>query len=176
MRIYIPAMLTDLHRFVDDETVLVRGGTAFALTPTLREQYVSDDDEQLEHIAFLDAARASLRILTGAAGDPLPTGAASRKRVVISADVDDKSVTCRPDLDCAVVRLAEETIPASCVAAVHVDLDVAGDAVTVALNVIDAADLGDEDAELTVGDAEDVELAWYAPEEVAFLLDLSELA
>lgn len=52
----------------------------------------------------------------------------------------------------------------------------AGDAVTAALNVIDAADLGDEDAELTVGDAEDVELAWYAPEEVAFLLDLSELA
>ena len=76
---------------------------------------------------------------------------------------------------CIRVR-AEETIPASCVAAVHVDLDVAGDAVTAALNVIDAADLGDEDAELTVGDAEDVELAWYAPEEVAFLLDLSELA
>lgn len=74
MRIYIPAMLTDLHRFVDDETVLVRGGTAFALTPTLREQYVSDDDEQLEHIAFLDAARASLRILTGAAGILSPRG------------------------------------------------------------------------------------------------------
>ena len=38
--------------------------------------------------------------------------------------------------------------------------------------VIDEADLGDEDAELTVGDALDHDLAWYATQELPFLLDL----
>ncbi len=35
-----------------------------------------------------------------------------------------------------------------------------------------AADLGDEDAELVVGDAQDHDLAWYANQELPFLLDL----
>lgn len=173
MRIYIPALVTDLRRFVDEGTVVVRGGTAFALTPALREHYISGDDEELEDIAFRQAARSSLRLLSGAAGDTLPAGVASRKRVVVSADVDDDAVTCRPDLDTAVVRLAEDTIAARCVAAVHVDLDMAGDVVAAAVAASAAADMGDEDAELVVGDAEDIELAWYAPEEVPFLLDLS---
>ena len=38
--------------------------------------------------------------------------------------------------------------------------------------VIDQADLGDGDAEFTLGEAEDHELAWYAPEELPFLLEL----
>ena len=38
--------------------------------------------------------------------------------------------------------------------------------------MIDAADLGNEDAELTVGDAQDHDLAWYAPQELPFLLEL----
>ena len=32
--------------------------------------------------------------------------------------------------------------------------------------------LGDEDAELTVGDAQDHDLAWYATQELPFLLEL----
>jgi len=39
-------------------------------------------------------------------------------------------------------------------------------------NAADVADFGDEDAELTVGDAQDHDLAWYAPQELPFLLDL----
>lgn len=35
-----------------------------------------------------------------------------------------------------------------------------------------AHDLGDEDAELVVGDAQDHDLAWYANQELPFLLDL----
>jgi hypothetical protein len=38
--------------------------------------------------------------------------------------------------------------------------------------VIDAADLGDLDAEFVVGEAEDHELAWYATQELPFLLEL----
>lgn len=164
MRIYIPAIMADLPSFVEKEEVLVRGGTAFALTPALREYYIAGDEEELEHVAFSDAARASLRILSGTSG---------RKRVVISADVPDDDVTVRPDLDKAVVRLDREMIPATTVAAIHIDVEMAEDAVVEAAAVIHAAELGDEDAEITVGNAEDFELAWYAPEEIGFLLELS---
>jgi len=58
------------------------------------------------------------------------------------------------------------------VAAVYVDLAEAEGAVRAAAAVVDAADLGDPDAEFTVGEAEDHELAWYAPQEISFLLDL----
>jgi hypothetical protein len=44
--------------------------------------------------------------------------------------------------------------------------------VTAAIEAIDAADLGDEDADLIVGDAQDHDLAWYAIQELPFLLEL----
>ena len=40
------------------------------------------------------------------------------------------------------------------------------------MSAIDAADLGDPDAEFVLGDAEDHELAWYATQELPFLLEL----
>jgi hypothetical protein len=40
---------------------------------------------------------------------------------------------------------------------------------------VDKADLGDLDAEFLVGEAEDQELAWYAPAEISFLVDLGDL-
>ena len=58
------------------------------------------------------------------------------------------------------------------VAAVHVDLAGAADHVRAAVDAVDRADLGDEDAELTVGDALDVDLAWYDAVELPFLLTL----
>ena len=44
--------------------------------------------------------------------------------------------------------------------------------VEAAITAVDEADLGDEDAELTVGDALDVDLAWYDAAELPFLLTL----
>ena len=41
-----------------------------------------------------------------------------------------------------------------------------------AIDAVDEADLGDEDAEFVVGDAQDHDLAWYAPQELPFLLEL----
>jgi hypothetical protein len=58
------------------------------------------------------------------------------------------------------------------VAAVHLDTSDAEPAVRAAATVIDQADLGDGDAEFALGEAEDHELAWYAPEELPFLLEL----
>jgi hypothetical protein len=91
------------------------------------------------------------------------------RRVVVCADID--GVRLRPDLDDGAVTLPGP-VAQSVVAAVYVDLPDATDAVRAAAEVVDAADLGDPDAEFTLGDADDHELAWYAPQEVPFLLEL----
>jgi hypothetical protein len=88
---------------------------------------------------------------------------------VLVADADD--VTLRPDLDDAVVRLGRPVTTDHIVAA-FVDNAAAEPAVTAAIEVVDDADLGDEDAELIVGDAQDHDLAWYAVQELPFLLEL----
>ena len=58
------------------------------------------------------------------------------------------------------------------VIAAYVDNADAEPAVLPAIEAVDAADLGDEDAEFIVGDAQDHDLAWYAPQELPFLLEL----
>ena len=91
------------------------------------------------------------------------------RRAVLVADVGEAK--CRPDLDDAVVRIGAPVTIDDVVAA-FVDNAAAEPAVSAAIAVIDAADLGDEDAELTVGDAQDHDLAWYAVQELPFLLEL----
>ncbi|MFD9895348.1 DUF6912 family protein [Amycolatopsis sp. NPDC059027] len=162
MRVYLPATIAMLRELNTTGEFRARSGTAFALTPALREAYASGSDEELEYAALLDAARASLRLIAAEEkGEP--------RRAVVSADVE--GATHRPDLDDAVVRLAGPVLLKD-IAAIHVDAAEAEDAVTAAAAVIDAADLGDPDAEFTLGDAEDHELAWYAPQELPFLLEL----
>ncbi|RKT85464.1 hypothetical protein SAMN05421805_118137 [Saccharopolyspora antimicrobica] len=162
MRVYLPATLPMLRQLAEEKQLQPLGGTAFALTPALRESYASGDTEELEYAAMREAARASLRLIAGEEKPEL-------RRVVISADVDE--VTLRPDLDHAVVKVSGP-VQWKQIAAVHVDAAEAEDAVRAAAEVIDAADLGDPDAEFALGDAEDHELAWYAPQEVPFLLEL----
>ena len=159
-----------LAQLVADGSLRPVNGTAFAVTPTLREAYSEGDDDELADVALRDAALASLRLL---GGDAAETGGLPARRAVLEADVEDDvaGITLRPDLDDAVVRLAGE-IPFERVIAAYVDNAAAEPAVLAAVEVVDAADLGDEDAELTVGDAQDHDLAWYAPQELQFLLDL----
>lgn len=164
MRVYIPATLAMLAQLVADGSLWPVSGTAFAVTPALREAYAEGDDEELAEVALAEAALASLRLLaTGGAAELAP------RRAVLVADVDD--VTLRRDLDDAVVRLGAPVAMANVVAA-FVDNAAAEADVKAAIAVVDAADLGDEDAELTVGDAQDHDLAWYATQELPFLLDL----
>jgi hypothetical protein len=165
VRVYVPATWPMLEKMVDSGLLTPIGGTAFGLTPKLRESYTSGDDEELEHVAMLEAARASLRLLAvewGLGEDGVPA-----RRVVVAADLEQ--VTLRPDLDDGAVRLAGP-VPLEKVAAVHVDDADAEYAVTQAAAAVDAADLGDMDAEFLIGEAEDHELAWYDPSEVAFLV------
>jgi hypothetical protein len=167
MRVYIPATLAMLQQLVADGSFRAVGGTAFAVTPALREAYTHGDDEELAEVALGEAALASVRLLATPhtdAGPELPT-----RRAVLVADVD--GVTARRDLDDAVVRLGGPVALGDVVAA-YVDTGAAEPAVAAAAAVIDEADLGDEDAELTVGDAQDHDLAWYATQELPFLLEL----
>jgi hypothetical protein len=164
MRVYIPVTVAMLQRLVADRLLHAVNGTAFSVTPTLREAYAEGDDDELAEVALREAALASLRLLSGEDAGELP-----RRRAVLVADVDD--ATPRPDLDDAVVRLPGP-VPFDRVVCAHVDNTDAEPAVAAAIDAIDAADLGDEDAELIVGDAEDHDLAWYAPQELPFLLEL----
>lgn len=178
MRVYIPATVPMLRSLVADGEFTAVNGTAFALTPAFRESYASGDTEELEYAAMREAARASLRLLAAELGPGEPDadadtaepgdGAVAR-RAVVAADVG--GVTPRPDLDHAVVRLAGP-VPMRTVAAVHLDTEEAQAAVRPAADAVDAADLGDMDAEFLLGDAEDHELAWYAPQELPFALEL----
>jgi hypothetical protein len=134
----------------------------------LREAYAEGDDDELADVALREAAMASLRLL--AAQKAEGTGEASApRRAVLAADVHD--VKFRPDLDDAVVRLGAPVAIEQVIAA-YVDNEGAEPAVSKAIEVIDVADLGDEDADLIVGDAQDYDLAWYANQELPFLLDL----
>jgi hypothetical protein len=159
-----------LQQLVAEGSLRPVSGTAFAVTPKLREAYAEGDDDELGEVALAEAALASLRLLAGAAedsgqsGDELPP-----RRAVLVADVGD--VTLRPDLDDAVVRIGAPVTTDDVVAA-YVDNAAAEPQVKAATAVIDAADLGDEDAELTVGDAQDHDMAWYAVQELPFLLEL----
>lgn len=164
MRVYIPATLAMLQQLVADGSLWPVSGTAFAVTPALREAYAEGDDDELGEVALRDAALASLRLLAGDDPSELPP-----RRAVLVAEVND--ATLRPDLDDAVVRLGAPVAIDDVVAA-FVDTAAAETHVKAAIPVVDAADLGDEDAELTVGDAQDHDLAWYATQELPFLLEL----
>jgi hypothetical protein len=153
-----------LQQLVADRMLHARSGTAFAVTPTLREAYAQGDDDELADVALREAALASLRLLAGEGTSSMPP-----RRAVLEAEVAD--VTARPDLDDAVVRLAGP-IAFDDVIAAYVDNADAEAAVLPAMEAVDEADLGDEDAEFVVGDAQDHDLAWYGPQELPFLLEL----
>ena len=168
IRVYIPATLAMLQQLVANGSLSPVNGTAFAVTPTLREAYAEGDDDELAEVALREAALASLRLLAADTDESVRP-----RRAVLAAEVDfgESGATFRPDLDDAVVRLAGPVAIDQVIAA-YVDNSGAEPAVAKAIEAIDAADLGDEDADLVVGDAQDYDLAWYANQELPFLLDL----
>jgi hypothetical protein len=169
VRLYLPATTTVLRTLVDEGS-LPGPHTAFAVTPQLRQFYaLSDaeaDEEELEYAALLAAARASLRLI-----DNDPT--AARRRVVVAADVPDDAVRPidDPDTDRGAVRVEAE-IRVRDVASAHIDGVDAEDDVRAAVNVVLEADLGSEDAQFVVDQAEGHELAWYASQEMGSALEL----
>jgi hypothetical protein len=162
MRVYLPSTLPGLA------DVLAKGESAppplpaFAVTPALRESYASGDDEELEYVAMLAAARQSLRLLDADQDAP-------RRRVVLAADVPDAQVSWQAYDDEAAAVVVDTAIPLAAIAAGHVDDLEAVPDVTAAADAVTAADAGDDDASFTVDSAEAHELAWYATQELQYL-------
>ena len=177
VRIYLPSTMSGVRRALATGTVPVAGGYGFAVTGPLRLEYPDFSEEDLEYVAMQDASRASLRLLAAIeaepeSAEPVVDSADGEPllRVVVAVDVTDSAVRPRPELDRAVVSVAG-AVQWSQVAAVHIDGADAGPAVREAVAVIDAADLGDDDAEFVLGSVEDFDLAWYAPREVVYLVE-----
>lgn len=167
MRVYIPATFSTLCGLNESGVITARSGYGFAVTPALTEFYIEGDEEEIAHAAFQDAAEASLRLLAIGDEEQFPY-----RRVVVSADINEKNLTFVPENGESVVKISPAHINLVDIAAIHIDVESSEPDTKAAIDVIDASDLGDEDAELTVGDAQDNFMAWYDPEELPFLVQL----
>ncbi|MER7108118.1 DUF6912 family protein [Streptomyces sp. NPDC000229] len=167
MRVYVPLTLPGLAQAHKTGELGPGPLTAYAVTPGLREWYVSDDIEELEYAALSRAAAASLRML---AADP----SAARRRVVVAVDVPDGVAVADPDgaLDPSSVGEVRITraVPLAKAAAVHADADDAEADVSAAAEALGAADHGDDDAQFVVDGAEDHELLWFGVQEIPGLI------
>ncbi|WP_059006812.1 DUF6912 family protein [Streptomyces specialis] len=167
MRVYLPLTLSWLAELRRTGQAGPAPLTAYAVTPALREWYLSGGEEELEYAALSRAALASLRLL---AADP----SAPRRRVVVAADVPDRNAVADPDLALQPEALGEVTltsaVPLAAMAAVHVDAPDAESDVAAAAGAVGAADEGDDDAQFTVDGAADHELLWYGVQEIDGLI------
>ena len=162
MRVYLPSTMPGLADVLGKGEAGPAPLRAFAVTPALREAYASGDDEELEYVAMLAAAKQSLRLL---AADP----AAPRRRVVLAADVPDGQVSWHAYDDEPAAVLVAAVVAVAAIAAGHVDELAAVADVGTAADAITAADAGDDDASFAVDSAEAHELAWYATQELRYL-------
>jgi hypothetical protein len=163
MRIYLPStlpMVAALLQTGEVGPVPVRG---YAVTPALREWYSSGDLEELEYMAMMHAARASLRLLSDDAVAP-------RRRVVLAAELPEEQVTSDASGfdEPAVVEIKIPVLVRHVVSG-HVDDVAAASEIASAAAAVAAADAGDDDARFTVDSAEGYELLWYASQELADL-------
>jgi hypothetical protein len=106
MRIYLPLTVPELRRLGRDGTIEPAPITAYAVTTDLRRDHPSADEDELEYLAFLDAAGS------------VPAGAV---RVVAAADVDADAVgeVLAGDASVSQVRVALP-VPKRRVASLHV--------------------------------------------------------
>jgi hypothetical protein len=163
MRVYLPSTLADLASALVAGEVGPAPVLGYAVTPALREWYASGDLEELEYVAMMEAARASLRLLHADAK-------ASRRRVVLAAELAEADVIIRNGFDkpgkvdlMLPVQLAD-------VVAGHVDDVEAMADIDAAAAALPAADAGDSDARFVVDGAEGHELLWYATQELIYLI------
>jgi hypothetical protein len=159
MRVYLPSTLPALAELLRHPDTALPSARGFAVTPALREWYSSGDIEELEYVALMQAARASLRLL-------LTDAAAPRRRVVLAAELpEDKIVSVAGFDEPARVELKVPIRIADLVSG-HVDDPLAARDIAAAVAALPAADAGDDDARFVVDGAEGHELMWYATQEL----------
>lgn len=162
MRIYVPATFSWLQPLLTTGKLHPRA--AFAVTPALREYFVAGDEEEIAYQAYLDAARASLRMLAAGHEERFP-----HRRVVLTFEVPDSRVSWGEDSS---VTLTPDELSVDDLASIHIDVARAEEDTAAAMAVVDQADLGDDDAEHLLANCEDHDLAWYDSAELAFVVEL----
>ncbi|MER6181727.1 hypothetical protein [Streptomyces sp. NPDC001652] len=167
MRVYVPLTLSGLAEAYKTGELGPGPLVAYAVTPALREWYLSDDIEELEYAALNRAALASLRLMAAEPG-------AVRRRVVVAVDVPDGAAFSDPDRGLDPTALGQvrvdRAVPLGKAAAVHVDASDAETDVTAAAQALAAAEGGDDDAQFVVDGAGDHELLWFATQEIPNLV------
>jgi hypothetical protein len=170
-RVYLPATLATLAgAYVSGR--FDAGCTAHAVTPAVREWYTEGGSEELEYVAFGEAAVASLRLL---AAELAAEERYENRRVVVAADIAASCVEPVADAPGAAAAYRSRvrlgcTVALAQVVSVHVDGDEARSAVGDAVRAVPAADAGDQDAAFLLDEAESHELLWYDVSEVADLI------
>src|SRR5690348_10067229 len=162
MRVYLPATLPGLAGLLRKAEIGPAPLRAYAVTPALREWYASGDLEELEYVAMMHAARASLRLLLADPGAP-------RRRVVLAADVPDEQVDAKGGFDEPTLVQLSAPVPLDRVASGHVDDRIAADDIGAAAAALPGADSGDDDAQFLVDSAEGHELLWFATQELRYV-------
>ena len=159
MRVYLPSTLPALAGLLGEPAAGAGPVRGYAVTPALREWYSSGDEEELEYVAMMQAARASLRLLQA---DP----DAPARRVVLAAELPDDLVTGSAGFDDPALVQVSVQVRLADVASGHIDDPQAEADIRAAAAALAAADSGDEDARFTVDGAEGHELLWYATQEL----------
>jgi hypothetical protein len=162
VRIYVPSTLPLLEEWLADGGVPTPGDRSpslvYAVTGSLREWYREADNDELEHAAQVAASVASLDLLVA---DPK----ARRRRVLLAADLDDAAVTPLAESARAAMR-RRSAVPVATWACALIDDSDAEPAVAAALEVLEQAHGGDDDAQFLVDELEDHDLGWYAVQEL----------
>ena len=159
-RVYVPMTLPDLLAAAHCGTLCGPGTPAHAVTPVIREWYVTGDLEELEYAAMLEAAQTSLRRLALRDAGPW-------RRVVAAVDVPGRMVTHGGPFRSSIT--IGDVVSIDAVVSVHVDEPAAEGTVQRAVSALAAADAGDEDAQFLVGEAEAYDLLWYDVTEIPHL-------
>jgi hypothetical protein len=187
MRVYLPTTVSGVRLAL--ERGQVEAGAVLAVDDALRRSLPDWSEEDLEYLVLTDAAAASLDLLTAPPTDPEPgrdNGCRSEDgpadpplRAVIAVELPDGAGVGRaggasgPGAAGGAV-----TVPWRAVAAVH--LDVVGDAAMVrdavtarraALTAGSGSPADGPGRDQALGAVADLDLSWYDPSEIRFLLD-----
>lgn len=168
MRVYLAATIPLLARLEQDgELEPSEAFEGYAVTPSLREWYAQEDEEELEYAALTAAARGSLWLLAARPEAP-------RRRVVVVADVPDARVAVPGDPqtqqdDPGVIEVTG-AVRLTDIASLHVDEAAAEPTVTAAIEALSAAAESDPGGLAAVAAAEDYDLLWYGAQELGDLI------
>jgi uncharacterized protein DUF6912 len=157
-RVFVATSWAGLRQIVTADGIGPAPFFAHAVTDGLRAAYPEGADEEWEYAALTAAARTALGLIS-------EDGPA--RRVVVAADAG--TVVPAEDADPTVVEVGE-VVPYRRIAAVLVDpADAVGTVAEAAARWADA-EAGDVEAEQVVDRCLDLDLAWYATQEIGDLL------